>query len=431
MGSVCWLGLRMAARVMPKRCQPSDLQDPVKLGNVLRPVVDDLYGLGIGDDWTRRVLRKMSMCGTGELGYGLRVCDDCKHYEGFGMACRDRHCPSCGHKKAKEWEAARCDELVEGPYFHYVFTVPGALYPLFCANRRVLYDLFHRVVRELILRLAADKRFLGGTPWAMSVLHTTNQQLGYHPHIHVLLGGVGWNESTDTMVRTAKDDFLFPARALASGLRGRFLMALRELVKSEEQELELPSQYGGEGGRRAVLLATIENLFEVNWQVHTKAAYGGAVQTVRYLARYVERTAISNRRLLELTDETVTFQYTNRKLGRKRRKTVRLLEFARLFERHILPKGFVRIRRFGLLSTHKRKHLLPRVQQAAAQAAGQQDWTPPVPTLEPESGGVQRCRACGSTKVKLVDLCFRTDIPLIIGRQPRPPPMPKAPGRAR
>ena len=334
------------------------------------------------------------------------------------MSCRDRHCPSCGHSKAREWEAARCEELVEGPFFHYVFTVPGDLYPLFLLNRRRLYDLFHALVRAVLLAFSLNPRHLGGTPWVMAVLHTTHQQLGFHPHIHVLLAGVGYNEEDEQLVRCPKDDFLFPARALASSFRGRFLSELRRLLKAGE--LELGS--GKPKANRRKWLGTVKRLFRVKWQVHTKAAYGGARQTVAYLARYVERTAISNRRIVKVTDTEVTFRYTNRKLGRKRTKTVSLLEFARLFERHILPKGFVRIRRFGLLSSRKRKELLPKVQELAAKAAGASGWTPPTLTLRPEPAFVERCSECGSEDVVLEGMDFRPHIPLFVGRKARPPP---------
>lgn len=334
------------------------------------------------------------------------------------MSCRDRHCPSCGHGKAREWEAARCSELVEGPFFHYVFTVPGKLYPLFLLNRGVLYNLFQKAVREMILAFASDERYLGGTPWAMSVMHTTNQQLGYHPHIHVLLSGVGYHEKDGRLVRGPGEDYLFPARALATGLRGRVLSGVRGLL--EKGELELGS--GDRQSLRDKWLEMVRKLYEVNWQVHTKAAYGGARQVVAYLARYVQRTAISNSRIEKVTDSEVTFRYTNRKLGKKLRKTVSLLEFARLFERHILPKGFVRVRRFGLLSSRKRKELLPKVQELAAKAAGAAGWTAPTPTLKPELVVEERCEECGSKNVVLEGLHFRPRLPLSIGRHARPPP---------
>lgn len=381
-----------------------------------------LESIGIPDWFVGRQLRKIVACGTGELGQFVVLCRSCGHASRHGHGCQSRHCPSCGQGRAAKWVAAREAETVQGPYFHYVFTVPGDLYPLFLWNQRVMYSHLMRVVRELLLEFARDPRFLGGTPWLMEVLHTTNRNLGYHPHVHVIIGGVGWNESKDQLVSVRNADFLFPARLLASGLRGRLLSAVTaEVRKGELVSRDGPVGPGTPSGRS--VLRTVDSLWKVNWQVRTKRAMGGPAQVIRYLGRYTHRTAISNSRLVSMSGGTVTYRGRGRSLHR-----VRLEEFARRFSRHVLPKGFVRVRRCGLLTPQKRKKLLSRVQAAALAHARVRGWRVQLPSLLAEEGFESRCAQCSSLNVTLVGMDKRLPVPWWFSPRGIPPPGARAGG---
>ena len=389
----------------------------LRLGAVLRPVVNELEAIGIPDWFVGRELRRIVACGTGELGHFEVLCESCGHRARHGHGCQSRHCPSCGQGRAAEWVAAREAEVVQGPYFHFVFTVPGALYPLFLANQRLLYGHLMREVRGLLHEAAADPRFLGGTPWVLQVLHTTNRDLGYHPHVHVIISGVGWNEARGALVSVRKDDFLFPARMLAYRLRQRMLGVVRREVDKGTLALGgAPVGPGTPAGKQ--LLEVLFRLSQVNWQVHTKRAFGGPAQVLRYLGRYTHRTAISNGRLVRMDRQSVTFRGRHSRLRR-----VRLAEFARLFARHVLPKGFVRVRRSGLLSPQKRKALLARVQAAAVLHARVRGWRVQLPALQPERGATPHCDACASEEVRLFGMADRRRPPLYFGAAGIPPPV--------
>lgn len=383
---------------------------------MLRPVVNRLEEIGVPDWFVGRELRKIVACGTGELGHFEVLCESCGHSARHGHGCQSRHCPSCGHGRAAEWVAAREAEVVQGPYFHYVFTVPGQLYPLFMRNQRLMYGHLMRVVRELLLHFSQEPRFLGGTPWLLQVLHTTNRDLGYHPHVHVIIGGVGWNESRGALVSVRNEDFLFPARMLASSMRGRLLSAVQqEVAKGTLVSAEGPVSSGTSAGQ--ALLSTLDRLWQVNWQVRTKRAFGGPAQVIRYLGRYTHRTAISNGRLLAMDRRTVTF----RGRGRSRHR-VSLEQFARMFSRHVLPKGFVRVRRCGLLSARKRKELLGRVQAAAVQHARVRGWLVQLPSLVAEGKAEPTCDKCASTEVVLLGMAHRLPVPWTFAAWGIPPP---------
>lgn len=347
------------------------------------------------------------------------------------MGCQDRHCPSCGVRKTEAWAQSRVSELLDATYFHLVFTVPGELYPVFLANQTALYQLFFAAVAATLSKFSASPRLLGGTPAYFSVLHTTNRRLGYHPHLHVVMAGAGFDEANGKLVTVGKDDFLFPVRALASSFRGRFLSGLRDLVRSGRLNWNGPSiQHLADPQQFRALMT---KLYAKNWQVRTDAATGGAERVIRYLSRYTYRTAISNARIVGYEHGDVTYIWRHRATGRRRAETLPLLDFVRRFSRHILPKGFRRVRFYGLLSPGKRGTVLVRAQKAARRRAKLLGFAVAVGcSIQPERQRELCCEACGAEGLLAVAV-HRGSSVTILNRDvyARPPPLGGWPARRR
>ena len=382
----------MVARSSSPRISASE---GLKLGDLIRDAFPALWKVPWLNWHQRSVLFRMSRCGTGALGYTEFGCRACRSREHRPLGCQDRHCPSCGVRRREEWAQARLAEVIDGPCFHLVFTVPGELYGLFRDNQEELYSLFFSGVNETLATFAADAKYLGGTPAFFSILHTTNRRLGYHPHVHVVISGSAFNEARGRLVQVKKDDFLFPARALASSFRGRFLTGLRELANAGKLDFI---------GKRAKDLANpgrietlISKLFAKNWQVRTDAATGQAERVIRYLARYTNRTAISNARIVRYEKGQATYISRDSKTNQRRSDTLPLLGLVRRFAQHILPKRFRRIRFYGLLSPAKRRTLLVRAQAAARHLARLRGLQLAVRcSLTPERPPPLCCEACGA-----------------------------------
>ncbi len=369
--------------------------DKLKLGDILQDAFPELWGVPWLDWHQRSVLFRMSRCGTGALGYTEFACTKCGSLEHRPLGCQDRHCPSCGVRRREEWAQARLAEVIDGPNFHLVFTVPGELYDLFRDNQDELYSLFFAKVKETLAEFAADTKYLGGTPAFFSILHTTNRRLGFHPHVHVVMSGSAFDEDKGKLVQVNNDDFLFPARALASSFRGRFLTGLRKLA--QEGKLSFNRKSTEQLAHPKRLEALITKLFGKNWQVRTDAATGQSERVIRYLARYTNRTAISNARIVRYDNGDVTYVWRDRKTNRSRSQTLPLLDFVRRFAQHILPKRFRRIRFYGLLSPAKRSTVLVRAQAAARHIAKLRGLQVAVLcALTPERPPMLRCEACGA-----------------------------------
>ena len=293
-----------------------------------------------------KVFRYIASCGTGHLGWRVTHCRDCGKDSLSGLGCQSSYCPRCGNGKRKEWTEKREAEVIDAPYFHYVFTVPGDFYGTFLRYQADMYKLLFDAVNQTLKAFTADPRFLGGTPPIFAVLHTTNQRLGYHPHVHVVIGGAGVNDSGE-LVRAKNPKFLFPARALAAKFRGKFRAELRARRNSGAIQID-PLH-------RVELDAAVRATYNINWQVHTKHADRGPKATIRYLARYTYRTAISDSRIVRLNDGLVSFRYKDRKRKRTAVDTIPVMEFLERFQRHILPSRFQRVRYWGSLAGTNRK----------------------------------------------------------------------------
>ena len=317
------------------------------VADVLR---DQVSGLHLDHEQGKAVAHILA-CRTGRLGGHLALCDRCgaKHYAYH--SCRDRHCPRCGGLDQRLWAEAQIPHLLPVSYFHLVCTVPVSLRPFFHGKyRRLALDALFAAVSETILETAATQGLL---PGILAMLHTWNQQMGDHPHLHCLVTGGGLKTTTDNKSFVHRRSYLVPLAILQEVFKGKLLSKLQALLR--EGRTDVPNQSGHERLRDAS---------RRKWNINIRRPFGGPEQVVRYFARYVRKIAISDQRLVDYDGQHVHFKYRDRK-DQNRVKTAKLsaLTFCKSFLLHVLPAGFVRIRRYGLLSNRVRKPLLEQCRE--------------------------------------------------------------------
>lgn len=307
----------------------------------------DVYGLDYELD---KVARAIISCKTPALGGNIDICDDCGFSKVHYNSCRNRHCPCCQGLVKEKWIDKRKSEVVNAPYFHVVFTVPSELNPLFYTNKKLLYSLFYKASAETLAELSKDPRHLGAEIGFMSILHTWGQSLSYHPHIHCVVLGGGLTK--DLKFLASKEDFLFPVRVVSRLFRGKFLDALKIYYKSNRLVFAGQSaQYRNSYNFKELLSI----LYKKEWVPHIKETFKGAANVIEYLGRYTHRVAISNARILNITPEYITFRVKDYKNNCNTTMNLTPVEFIRRFLMHVLPKGFVRIRHYGILSNRSKR----------------------------------------------------------------------------
>jgi Putative transposase/Transposase zinc-binding domain len=276
----------------------------------------------------RKVISAIRTCRSGHYGHSLYQCQSCGEHHRVQHACGNRHCPQCQHHKTQQWLHHHLEQQLPGPHFLLTFTVPETLRPFIRSHQRLAYHAMFKASSEALKRLAKDARFIGtDLPGFIGVLHTWGRQLQYHPHIHYIVPGGGLAADRTTW-RPSRANFFVPVKALSPIYRAIFK----------------------EDMRQARLLEHIDpQVWTIPWNVHSQAT-PHAHAALTYLAPYVFKVAISNSRIVSLTDRTVTFTY--RKPGSSRRRTMSLdaMEFLRRFLQHVLPDGFMKVRHFGFMN---------------------------------------------------------------------------------
>ncbi|MGB5080713.1 MAG: IS91 family transposase [Burkholderiales bacterium] len=289
-----------------------------------------------------KVWRAILACRTAALGGQVQTCETCGTTRHVYHSCRNRHCPRCQTRAKEAWLAARAREVLPVPYFHLVFTLPHDLNGLIGQCPRALYELLFGAVSGTLTEFAANPRWLGGTAAFSLVLHTWKQDLGRHVHVHALMPGGALSPDGEWVA--AKGGFLFPIAALSRVFRGKFVAALKAA-----------RQGGGLRAEQAALTeaawgALLTRLYLHDWVVYAKHSLGGPEQVLDYLGRYTHRVAISNERILGMDADTVRLRVRDWAHGhRKRTLSVPAHTFIERFLLHVLPKGFKRIRHYGLL----------------------------------------------------------------------------------
>jgi hypothetical protein len=337
-----------------------------------------------------KVLRAIRRCRTAALGGHLDECTRCGHRAISYNSCRNRHCPKCQTGARERWIAARQRELLPTRYVHVVFTLPRELAPLALKNKKVVYDLLFRASAETLMEVARDPRHLGAEIGFFSVLHTWNQKLGLHPHVHCVIPAGGLSLDRTRWVKSHYRFFL-PIKVLSRVFRGKFVAALqcafREGQLHFHGNLALLAQ-------PKIFASWLRLLFRKDWVVYSKRPFGGPEYVLQYLGRYTHRVAISNHRLVSLAIGQVTFRWRDSAHNNEQKLlTLSLDEFLRRFLLHLLPQGFVRIRNFGFLASRRRTALLPlcfHLLGAAQEPSAQQDTS-----ATKDSTDLWRCPRCG------------------------------------
>jgi len=303
-----------------------------------------------------KVLRAIERCRTAALGGHRDQCDRCGHQAISYNSCRNRHCPKCQTNARNKWLAARQQELLPVDYYHLVFSVPHTLVPLIWQNQRVLFKLLFEASAATLIEVAANPKHLGAEIGFLSVLHTWGQTLQPHPHIHCVVPGGGLSPDHAKWIR-APNRFFLPVKVLSRVFRGKFVGGLKRAYRQDKLVffgscLSLMQE--------KAFSAFLRTLFREDWVVYAKRPFGGSEHVLHYLARYTHRVAISNHRLVEITDTHVSFRWKDYAHRSKRRvMTLSHEEFLRRFLQHVLPRRFPRIRYFGLLANRRRTELLP------------------------------------------------------------------------
>jgi len=339
-----------------------------------------------------KAFRAVSRCRTAALGGHLDVCLHCGLQTGISYnSCRNRHCPKCQAGARERWLQARQQELLDTSYFHVVFTVPHELNPLALTSSAVFYDLLFSATAQTLLEVAANPKHLGAEIGFLSILHTWGQNLLLHPHIHCVVPAGGLSPDHKRWIGT-RHSFLLPIHVLHKVFRGKFTAGLKNLHRKGLLNCNGPAACFAQPKQFAQLLRTVHR---EDWVVYAKQAMGGPAQVLRYLGRYTHRIAISNHRLIAFDGQDVTFRWKDYAHGgRKRPMTLEAPEFLRRFFLHVLPKGFVRIRHFGLLSNRFRAQLLPLARTLLAQHRGHELSEPERKTPSDEAP-LWHCPKCG------------------------------------
>lgn len=342
-------------------------------------VADVLCGLGDGieelglNGWQFRTLRAIQHCRTSVMAGHVDACDACGNISISYNSCRNRHCPKCQGPKREEWIQAREADLLPVPYFHVVFTLPSELNPLALHQPKAVYDALFGAAWQTLATFGKNKGLQMGM---ISVLHTWGQNLSLHPHLHCIVPGGGVDLAGKWQNLHADGKFLFAVKALSKVFRAKYVAELSKKLEIDKTLRQV--------------------LFAKNWVVYAKRPFGSPKSVVEYLGRYTHKIAISNHRILNVTDETVTFSYKDyRQNGLKKSMSLSHAEFIRRFAQHILPKRFVRIRHFGVLSSTWKRVKFKQLREYFK--------LQPKPT-EPTKTLLRRCRCCGEGSLVTIEV---------------------------
>lgn len=353
----------------------------VTLGDIFRqygPQYQERYADRLSAS-QRQALRAIASCRTEALGGHVYRCPACAEMLYSYHSCRNRHCPRCQHAAAQQWLTAQQDLLLPVPYFLLTFTLPAELRSVARQHPCLIYNLLFRASAATAQELARDPRFIGGQLGLIGILQTWARNLTYHPHIHYLVPGGGWDPATQVW-HAARPDFLLPVQALSVLFRAKFRDGLR---------------------KSPLFRAIPPAVWQQEWVVHCLPVGNGA-PALKYLAPYVFQVAISNRRIVSLEHDQVSFVYTDARTRQRHTCTLDALAFIDRFLQHVLPKGFCKVRYYGFFSPRQRT-TLQAVRCWFAQATGACAAAEP-PAVAAPPPAVLRCPKCGQVMTVVATL---------------------------
>jgi len=354
-----------------------------------------------------KAMKNIQDCRTADLGGHVDVCDQgCGFIRISYNSCRNRNCPKCQGLQSAKWLGQRFERILPTQYFHMVFTVPHQLVPLILHNKRILYNILFQSAADSLLEFARDWQRLQALVGFTAVLHTWNQEMQFHPHLHVVVTGGGLDHSQTAWI-SSPNNFLVPVRALSKKFQGKFIDLLKKAFAANRLSIPengLPTQAHDTFER------LINKLYGKKWVVYSKQPFGGPEQVFSYLGLYTHKVAISNHRLQSMADGEVTFlARDNATPGKKRSVSVSAEEFIRRFLRHILPHRFVKIRHYGLMAPRNAKTKLELARTLITKAEPLHDdphaHTKPLPEgytwqeilLRITGIDLAKCPSCGGT----------------------------------
>ena len=359
-----------------------------------------------------KVMTAIERCRTAALGGHVAACDnsECGHTLIAYNSCRNRHCPKCQGAAARDWLEDREAELLPVPYFHVVYTLPTPIADLAYTNKTVIYDILLKASAQATLTIAADKKRLGARVGITSVLHTWGSAMTHHPHVHMIVPGGGLSEDGERWI-ACRAGFFLPVRVLSRLFR-RLVIEMLEAASAAGKL----SFFGDHAhlAEKDAFTAFLAPLKCCEWVVYAKKPFGGPEQVLAYLSRYTHRVAISNKRLVAADATTVRFKYKDYRVdGLERIKTMTVAtgEFIRRFLIHVLPKGFHRIRHYGLLANGNRANNVAKARELLGVAEPAHD-ADPAAAVEDDAPRIhpRPCPCCGSRMI-IIEVFDRGQMP--------------------
>lgn len=354
-----------------------------EIADVLHHLGDKLKLLGL-NTWQLNTLSAIKKCRTAALGGHIDACDDCGVLRVSYNSCRNRHCPKCQGKNREDWIAAREGELLPVPYFHLVFTLPDVLHPLAVHQPRVVYSCLFDAAWETLRAFGRQKGLLSGM---IALLHTWGQNLSLHPHLHCIVPGGGVDEKGNWKAIKGGGKYLYPVKALSKVFRAKYCQKLKTKAGGAYHQLR-------------------QGLWRKDWVVYAKRPFGNSGAVVEYLGRYSHKVAISNNRIKDIDEQTISFSYKDYRQNALQ-KTMRLShqEFIRRFALHILPRRFVKIRHYGFLSSSWKGRKLPALQKKLG-------INPPPKAAKEQQ--LPLCSCCGQGRMHIVAVFHERGPPIWI-----------------
>lgn len=332
------------------------MQKKIDIGDIFRE-----YGQGYIDrknikGQEKGIIKLLAACRTPEMDSHYQRCDHCNYTTKAPNSCRNRHCPQCQGKDKVEWMDKRMQELLPTGYYHIVFTIPNQLNKLCLQNKKVMYDILFKAASQTLLELCKDVKHMGANTGLLTVLHTWGQNMMEHPHLHVIMPAGGLSFDGEYWVKPTNEKyngFFIYYKVVSQKFRGKFLDLLK---KAHEKELLI-----FKGGMKQFIAdnstfsSFITQLISMDWVVNIQKPFGKPEKVLEYLSRYVFRIAITNRRIIEIKDGKVLFSWKDYRTNTFRRMRLDLDEFIRRFLLHLLPKGFFKVRYYGIFASRYRK----------------------------------------------------------------------------
>lgn len=340
-------------------------------------------------------LNQIIKCHTSELGYLIIKCDKCNHREIIPKSCRNRNCPVCQKSAQEKWVNKWLSEMLDCSYYHIVATTPDILYQIIYQNQEIMYKLLQKTSAQAVMKLAKDEKYLGANVGLLQILHTWNQRMLYHPHCHMLVTAGGVKD--DKWIDAKNKKFLFPVKAYSIVYRGMFI----EELKKARKKLKF---YGTakKYENKVEWNKLINELYKKEFVTYVKKPYESPVTVMEYFGRYAHRVAISPSRIISYQNGVVKFKYKDRKdEGKEKIEELSDIDFTKRLALHILPKGFRKIKAYGIFANAYRKQRIAKIKNILYKVRHR------IIEFVKKELYKRSCSKCGSEEIEIVSLNFK------------------------